>query len=488
MINLKSKRTIFCVCLFVLYVLINLYTVQYSRLTWFDECYMADYTHNLITNGHLQNTTRPCVSEHCVYGPVYFLLTGVITYIAGFYPFTFRLLNLMCFFGCAIVMIHIMRIRKVDNKIITLSSAIYLLDILNLRNSDSGRMEFVALLFVLLAYYLFFKYKEQNISSIIVSILLTLALLTTPRVAVIVLPIAIWLLYRLIKTHDWKVIVLYIAIPVGSYISWIIFDYGSIYSFVDYLFNAKNGGPNPNSSSVSNFVGGNFSVEWYHIPLLILYAFTLIYSLISKIHNAKWLYVFPVILFFVLVNDTGMYGVYFLPFVFLFIAETNIKSDKKYLSRIVKYAAILMLLINSSAYIFKLTTTLSSISQRDEIQSERYIASVIPEGSIVISDYAHYYAVVNNNCVFKTERLEGKSYQCSINELKMKCKPEYIVIGNNETKANETYMNNFKCKLIGQYKTTSSENTLYDIIRKIGSERLNTFLDLSYSCNIYEIE
>ena len=87
---------------FVLVILMaalwHFWALPYSPLPWFDETFFASITHSFINGSGFQLAVCPLQSNGepvLLYGPVYFLLTGLITKTLGFGLFSFRLANLL---------------------------------------------------------------------------------------------------------------------------------------------------------------------------------------------------------------------------------------------------------------------------------------------------------------------------------------------------------------------------------------------------------
>ena len=132
-------------------------------------------------------------------------------------------------------------------------------DTLITSNAHSGRMEFVALFFVLAAYY--FYIINNRWTSTLISLMLTIAVLTTPRVVFIAIPLAITEFVDIARNKNWTYLFIYGFIPVLSYLVWIYASYGSIDAFVAYF--TKPNDFTQNQSLIERFIGGNFFIpKW----------------------------------------------------------------------------------------------------------------------------------------------------------------------------------------------------------------------------------
>lgn len=155
-----TKRIFFSI--FAILVIWSIGALIYSPTAWFDEVYFASATHSFISGNGLAvelDNYEPCVT----YGPVYFLITGLVTKVFGFGMFQFRLVNCLFAFLCVIILGIVLERIKVKETLRYLFQLILLTDVLFVSNSHSGRMEFVAVFFVLIAYLFYLGQQKKEI-------------------------------------------------------------------------------------------------------------------------------------------------------------------------------------------------------------------------------------------------------------------------------------------------------------------------------------
>lgn len=436
--NIASQRAYIIV--FTLLVIWSLWSLVYSPIAWFDEVYFASATHSFISGNGLAvelDNYEPCVT----YGPVYFLITGLVTKVFGFGMFQFRIVNCLFAFLCVIILGKVLERIKVKETLRYLFQLILLTDVLFVSNSHSGRMEFVALFFVLVAYLSYLKPQTSEISkTLVISIMLTLAIMTTPRVVVICIPIVILQFVNLIKSHSWLLIVVYCIIPIILYSIWIFAAFGSFDGMITHYTQHGNSSEVVQQSSFERFVGGNWAISKFHYPMLL----AAILSVVLLIKNKKFkeiaLYVLPILIYYFLVKDTGMYGVLILSFymILLALAASELFIDKRKFIQIPYKALIaLCLLLNVSVFGVKAFAVISTLDQRDPSQPSEWISKNIPEGSRVAGDYDYYYAAIENECRFRRVTNEFVKDEDFLKDIIVTYNPDYIILRKSHQKISE---------------------------------------------------
>lgn len=411
-------------CIFAVLVIWNLWSLVYSPIVWYDEVFYASITHSLISGNGLSvelDNYEPCYT----YGPVYFLITGAITKIFGFGVFQFRIVNCLFSLFTVLVLGKILDKYNVSKGLNYFIQLLLLTDALFISNSHSGRMEFVALFFVITA-YLFYMSKEKSsiVRAIAISILLSLAALTTPRAVVICIPIAIAQLVNLIKARKWESLILFITIPIMFLGIWIYVAYGSLAGMIGYYTKPSGDG----QSSAVRFIGGNWLISIFHYPMIIL-------ALLSFVVNIKAkdliLYLMPILLYYFIVFDTGKYGVLILPFYMIIIAHgvMDIYKNREKIYRI-PYLALLLIcfLINTSIFLYKAISVIATQEQRNPQQAATWIKHNIPYGSKVVGDYPYYYAAKENGCQYRRITRDHVKDDELLKDILVNFEPDYFVL------------------------------------------------------------
>ena len=420
-----SKKVFYCV--FAILVVWNLWSLVYSPIVWYDEVFFASITHSLISGNGLSvelDNFKPCYT----YGPVYFLFTGAVTKIFGFGIFQFRIVNFLFSLFTVLILGKILDKLNVSKGLNYFIQLLLLTDALFISNSHSGRMEFVALSFVIAAYWFYLsKEKSDMVRAVAISTLLTLAVLTTPRAAVICISIAVAQFVNLIRTREWKSITMYIIIPIFLLGIWIYVVYGSLTEMIESYAESSGSG----QSTAGRFMGGNWLIYKFHYPMIMLALLSLFFIIKNKKAKNIIIYFIPILLYYSLVFDTGKYGVLILPFYMIIIARGFVyiydNCRKSYKVLCVALLAICFF-INCSIFVFKAVSIIATQEQRNPQQAATWIKHNIPYGSKVAGDYPYYYAAKENGCQYRRITRDLVKDEDILKDLLVNYKPDYFIL------------------------------------------------------------
>lgn len=431
-----KKIAFFYYSIFAILAIWSIWSLPYSPLAWYDEVYYASTTHSLITGNGLSlelYNNEPVVA----YGPIYFLLTGAVAKIFGFGIFQFRIVNLFFAFLAVIFLGKVLDKLNVKKWLNYLLQILLLTDATFFSNSHSGRMEFVALFFVLSAYWFYLNKDMKPIyRAVWVSILLTLSVLTSTRAVIVCIPIAIAQLIQFIKSHSWSAVVPYILIPIILYGIWIYAALGSLSGFISY-FTQQETGDLAKGSFVSTYLKGNWLIRECHYPMIITSLFSIGYLIKKKSLNEILVPGLTILLYYILVFDTGHYGVYLLPFYMIIIGigvSAMCDNPNKATGAIYKSLLIVCLLVNVSLIAVKSFFVLAEREQRNPQMAANWFKENIPSGCKVAGDYAFYYAAIENGCQFKSITRGGVKSEVVLEDILSNYQPDYIVLGKNNNK------------------------------------------------------
>lgn len=192
------KKTMFLpvVAVGLLVVLVNLETIR-TFPSWFDEAFMANVAFNLAQGKGpiLDLIPKYYITEITLYGPVYFYLQALLIDSFGLQAFVFRLPNLLAAYVSVFLLAMVLRRNEVSRPCWLLFVIAAVVDVSFNRNLVSGRMDLLAVTFVVLALYLASRKPTAVRSWEIATWLLVggssvLAYLTTPR-ALFLLPVVV---------------------------------------------------------------------------------------------------------------------------------------------------------------------------------------------------------------------------------------------------------------------------------------------------------
>ncbi|MCT4591157.1 MAG: hypothetical protein N4A71_25280 [Carboxylicivirga sp.] len=406
------------------YGITQLLLLSVNTLPWFDETFFASITNSLTNGNGFSQTIMPFSDESAVtYGPVYFLLTGISTTIGGFNPFSFRIINLIAAWLVVLVCYKFL-FRDTKNKYFLL--VIVLFDPLFLLNAQSGRMDMLASLFAVLAYLPYWNKQYHTSNLVMASVSSVMAVLTTPRIAFILVPLCIYYSITLIKQKRIIVLLVCFALILVVYSIWVVYAFGNYGTFIDYYINT----PKANDQTLfQTFIGGGRLVPKLQLPIL-LSLIVLSVAVIKKqgIRNLDF-HMIPVALYYILISDTGLYSamvivlVYFVIFSHLLLLNYH---------RLLKYFGYSLIIINIGIFSVKTSSVLLNLNERSHFIIEQWIKSNIKPHSKVIGSDQYYYACRNNACDFQYIERRGDLNE-RVNWHREVYQPDYIIIGKNQS-------------------------------------------------------
>lgn len=417
---LRVNRITFFVLFAIAYSSLQLLTLSSYTLPWFDESFLASITYSLSQGKGFELAVSP-LSHHSeqvlVYGPVYFLLTWLSTTFAGFTPWGYRLVNLLAAF--AVVFLLYKRLQRYSKARWLL--LLLLFDPIFLQDAHSGRMDMVALAFV---FGSFSKVTSTNYtyrSFLAVGITAALALLTTPRIAFILLPLGIFYLIRGYQLKQMKPVWLSAGICLLIYFLWIIWAFGDVNNFISYYFQSGD------KTLANTFIGINTQVPAFQWPLLIsAFSFTLYQTYKSKNINVLQLnFMLPVIMFYLTVVDTGIYSALVVPFLYslMIVAWPFVHKQK-----MANLALTIIICLNAGTAFCKYVSIGLTCANRNYTIMDEWQRQHIPAGARIVGDEAYYYAAISNQNEYQliqwgAELTERISYHMDT------FKPHYLMIG-----------------------------------------------------------
>jgi 4-amino-4-deoxy-L-arabinose transferase-like glycosyltransferase len=368
------------------YLCWHIFTLSYNPLPWFDDTYFASISLNLMEHGNFV----PQISYHAldgwealIYGPVYFFLTGISMKTFGLGILQFRIVNLIFGFMSIWICLKITGVNGISRSAI-LFICVFALDPFFTLSMHEGRMDLVALFFAILSFYYVLKNGKNDIyySAIAAS----LALLTTPRSAIVIIGVAMVLLMNLYKDGKYKPLFAWTAIMLSIYAVWIFYAFGSPIQLFKYYQALQ---------SREDYLGGRFYIPRQEYALIIAALLSIIFNFIKKKMDfpdmLSSVSIAVILLFYTIVLDWGPYSALIIPFYYILIFG---KNEFRWSFREPKMYLLVALLIHNVCYFtLKSAQVISSIEQRDPAIADKFIADHIPQGSKVVGDPLYYYSV-----------------------------------------------------------------------------------------------
>lgn len=406
----KPFHKIVLVIVVILVVIWHFWSLQYSPLPWFDETFFASITHSLMNGQGFHLAVCPIQTngeQVLIYGPVYFLLTTLSSSIFGFGIMSIRMVNLIGAIISLFIFYRIIRQLSLPTWVTISVTLLLMFDFIFNQNAHSGRMDLLALAFFLGAILIHVRDNKKDTTPFLIGLLGTLAVLTTLRIAVFVLPFFTTLFtYNLLK-HNWRHATILLLTSITLYGIWIWWGFGSISSFIQEYTVTKNEIDPNRKNLISSFVGGNFQIPFYQIPLVVIGSISVLFMLIKKtrLSNA-WVFILPIPFFYLFVKDTGAYSAMLVPFWYFSIAiavsfvQRQYTQTKRLLYPLCT-VIVLLFMVNISTFLFKSITIICTKTERDPKPLVQWIEKHIPEGSRVVGDDRYYYACIQNHSDFQ---------------------------------------------------------------------------------------
>lgn len=384
----------------IVYVTVHLLTLGRSPLPWFDDTFFASITDSVVRNGELKLLVSPLWFDKPVYiyGPAYFGLTSLIARVAPFDILAFRLPSLL--FGLVLVIAVglILRTRRVPPAIALWTAVLLALDPTFYKSSHSGRMDTMALAFILLSLLTIPAVERTGGASVrralLSGVFAGMSLLTTPRPAYLLVVIGCLLVYRVARERSREratELVLWSGSALLLYGAWVLYAFQTPWNLIDYY-----------RSIPGEYIGGR-AVRLVHVPLLLGLVALAVVAGRRALANDVMIFVGAGIAgFYVLVHEPNLfYSIFMVPLAYLGIGYLTAQlfgSGRRSLPLLV-YAALLAL--NLSGYIARNAFVFARWADTDHRRVDRAVAAWIPNGSHVVGDDKYFYAVRKGGAEFQ---------------------------------------------------------------------------------------
>jgi 4-amino-4-deoxy-L-arabinose transferase-like glycosyltransferase len=383
---MNRKFYIIFILFSALYLFWHIFTLSYNPLPWFDDTYFASITMSLIEHGDF----IPRISYHAqdgwealIYGPVYFFLTGIPLKIFGLGLLQFRIVNLLFGFMSIWVCLKIIRLNGFSGSAIVFISVLALDPFFTL-SMHEGRMDLTALFFALLSLYYILKNGKKDICYSAVSA--SLALLTTPRSAIVIIGVVMILVVNSYKDGRYKPLIIWSAILLGIYATWIFYAFGGPLECLNYYKDVE---------EREHYLGGRFYIPRQEHVLIVAALFSIFINFIRKRTDFPDLLssisIAVILLFYAIVLDWGPYSALIIPFYYMLIFN---KDEFRWsFSNPRLYLLIVLLMHNTCYFSLKSLQIIASMEQRDPAIADKFIADHISPGSKVVGDALYFYSV-----------------------------------------------------------------------------------------------
>lgn len=406
---MRTKYKLWLFFFIPVYLAYHLYTLDLNPLPWFDEVYYASMAQNVVQEGEFVagavHDARDG-QEDLSYGPLHLLLTGYSMQVFGAEIFVFRLAEFVFGLLCLCMTLLLFRLFNPDTWMSALLVMAMALDPFFQLSLHEGRMDLAATFFALSSIYFLLKafrrpYFEVHLGQTMLSgVLAALAMLTTPRIFVLLLPLfGVFVQYLLTRgvVGKWKYFVGWLLPALLLYSGWVWYAYGGPAGWLAYYQGAVQG----NETARHGFLWAplHFFYVPRHVFLLIGVAVLLVIigALQRGVRYFNYLVMTSLVIlvtFYIVVVDYGPYSTLILPFYYLLIFQTLYWQGKQLRFWRVSSLAFYALLVFNLGYTgLKGLQVLGEQEARDPDKVQPFVDQHIGEGKKVVGDATYYYAV-----------------------------------------------------------------------------------------------
>jgi 4-amino-4-deoxy-L-arabinose transferase-like glycosyltransferase len=411
-VGMSSKYSVYvwvCFLLAVVYATVSVLTVSVYQVPWFDGVYYADVAWSFLTQGNFSALIDyPRNTNGFFHVPLFSIIQGGMFKLFGLGVWQVRILPLLS--GLTIFLILSTLVFKVTRtaKYTLLFMLLFISDRAINFSLHSGRMDMVALLFVLLSILFFertLKWQEKfwaTVGAVLAGLLLAVGFLTALRVAVATIPcVFLFFLYKPDRrgTYYYRLIIYGVmaALPV---MAWLWYAYGGVsdaYSTASHL-----DGFSGHFGILASIIGNIFR-RTYEIPKMLLFYSTIIYLFCRHREQVRQnfffcMYFLITLGFILFVIERGPYRAVFFPFVYFSIIIGIYLCRNCTLKRVGQLALTAVLAINVILSMPRIIYLWMNWSVIQDANVAEQIYKEIPPGSRVIADYRFYYMLRKNNC------------------------------------------------------------------------------------------
>jgi 4-amino-4-deoxy-L-arabinose transferase-like glycosyltransferase len=438
-------------------ILLSLFTLNISPLPWYDEIDFASITHSYMDNKTFVCTANDLYfpgknTEVLYYGPVYFWVNSVLLKVFGTGMVQFRIVNFLS--GLACISLFIKIFSRLNGKTYHPATKIVfaflvLSDYTYMQDMHSGRMDLLALLFVLAGILLADTSSKKLVPAFLLSgVLIATGLLTTPRMYIIILPYYGYLLYEYIRTRRRNILIGLVCATLAAtilYFAWIIIAFGTPAKFISYL--------NTGTSYFDTAAGGFFLLysempfyqAVYYVALLILIVLAVIRDYKILLIPGNMIALGTIVLFLAfgggsVINMCLVTGFLGMLLINLGNAVTNDKN----------VFVSLLLIINVSLAGYKYAVVLRNYGQRSSKELDKWVQTMIPQQAKVVADDKYYYAVVKDGSKFQYfARGGGEEERVAYH--KNVWKADYLLVSDTMNTLFDKYKNSARLIFKGEY-------------------------------------
>lgn len=434
----NSNHTLWYYGLFLLavcYLLVSILTISVYQLPWFDDVYYADVAWSFLTQGDFSALIdRPRNTNAFFHVPLFSVIQAGVFKLFGLGLWQVRILPLLSGLTVFLILANLVFQATRSAKYTFLFMLLFISDRAINFSLHSGRMDMLALLFVLLSILLFertLKWRGLALSTVgalLAGLLLAAGFLTAMRVAIATIPCVLLLfLYKPERRgafcYSLVVFGVMAALPV---IGWIWYAYGGVAGAYATTTNLDQF--SDHFGFLSSIIGNVFR-RIYEIPKMVLFygAITYLFFKRGELVRQNFFFCMYALItsgFIMFVLERGPYRAMFFPFVYFTIIAAVYATTNVTIKRIGQFALVGVLGLNIFLSMPRIIYLLMNwpVIQHDKVVEQIY--SEIPTGSRIITDYRFYFILRERNCdilIPRYNRLDIVEY------VENNFSPEYIL-------------------------------------------------------------
>jgi 4-amino-4-deoxy-L-arabinose transferase-like glycosyltransferase len=486
------KNNFFFYGLLVIALLWHLATLSYIPLPWFDETFFASISKSLAEGRGFYLDICPIQTngrEVLTYGPFYFNLTALSFRFFGINAFTFRIVTLI--FSALTIVATGLILKKLNITLILRRLILLLMvfDNMIVISSHSGRMDLAAVFFALMAFYFYLSDDNPN-KYFWMALSGAIAALTTPRIAVFLLPLFALAIYQALNRKAWKHFSMLIIIPSVLYTTWIFYGFGGFENFINYYMGHQTEGASSSTVDTFHFIGGNFLIHYFQWPIIISSLLLFVFFVVKKasyVWHTAMIFLIPIVLYYLLVYDTGLYSALVVPFWYVLftweIQNLSTTQIKKIHPKIVATVVLsILLIINTGMFTLKSIQSIAAISDHNPEPMKAWFANNLPLHSKVVGDDRFFYACVERQSelqyIYRTKSDDERAaYHARV------FKPDYLLLCNEtDPETVEAYKKHFVFEETYHFIPPQRNETLDKIMQK-----LPFYIPYSYEARLIKV-
>ncbi|TVR81147.1 MAG: hypothetical protein EA405_09175 [Rhodospirillales bacterium] len=362
--------------------------------SWFDESYMADIAYNISQgNGFFVSVMHGLDTERFLYGPVFFLFQQPIINLFGFGEFSARLTGIIFGASTAILLAVLIYNQTKSAVIASLTLIVVIGDISFNRSMISGRMDMLAVFFVVLSFVLVRRAMSSASWAAMLGLCAAAAFLTTPRSAFLLLGVPAMMSLISLRSFgrpDWvrRNVLAYgasgsvVLLLLGGWVLWT----GGFSAYIEM------------NTGLSRYWGSRLYGFWYDNYITIA-AFVAAIVYIKTVWRRELAFGFlvSILAYSLLVKGSpGAYAGLVMPFLYAFLALVLHAALPKMPIPIRGGAvAVVFLVVSLQSFVVlsKNANLYVNAECRDHGDFDRSVVAHLPSQAVILSEFLYYFAL-----------------------------------------------------------------------------------------------